>query len=344
MDFRTGPAAKASAARMVALLAHMTEFFRGSRVVDFSPLFQLAARLSDRHVALPDQDTPPAAPSQTGKQSSADDQGTARQGLPDLDSGDPTPLEPDEDDPISAAYGGWGPGLPDQAMRLCLAIVHAHGKAVGASGGAAALAVGSRVWAPALSKCDVNLAMRFVRGAVHAPSGAPAQAIGPQLLAALARALVGAERNAGNVAAEERGRDRTVAPLTKSDTVSAVPDGRSSEEGDISGTRGGRSARREAGAVEDSAFLLLGDLCCVLRPEVRGPGHVTTRVVTSNETFCQRFRERNVNVLVWFSPMTCRLSPLACGYCSTLHEALGSMLVAGGASPPLFFLGREGLG
>lgn len=267
--FRTGPTAKASAQRMVALLAHMTEFFRGSRVVDFSHLFELAARLSDRHVALPDQDGPPAAPNQDLGPSSGNSQGTAQQGLPDQDSRILSPLEVDEDDPVAAVYGGWGRGLPDQALRLYLAIVHAHGKAVGASGGSAALAVGSRAWGPALSKCDVTLALRFVEGAINAPSGVPAQAMGPQLLAALARALTGAERTYGNEAREEPGGNRTPVSRAGSDTVNMALEEKCSEGANTLGVIGARSPRGEVDTVKDTAFLLLGDLCSVLRPEVR---------------------------------------------------------------------------
>eukprot|EP00884_Botryococcus_braunii_P018438 jgi/Botrbrau1/5278/Bobra.0172s0133.1 len=134
----------ASAAQGVALLAHMTEFFRASRVVDFRPLFQLARRLSERHVALPNQDVELGA--------------AAPEVLPDQDQARAMPLQPegDEDQPVGRVRR-MGARVARSGNAAVPGDVHAHGKAVGASGGAAALAAGCGAWAPALTKGDINL-------------------------------------------------------------------------------------------------------------------------------------------------------------------------------------------
>jgi hypothetical protein len=226
----TGPSEATNAARAIALLAHMTEFFRASRVVDFHPLFQLASRLSRLHMASPDQAAGPQQP--------------AAHGITEH---------------LFAVYGGWGPGMPDQAMRLSLAIVYAHGKAVGASGGPAALGATCGAWAPALSKGDISLVLRFVAGVLAAPAGLPAQALGPQLLTALARALV------GDAAMDEGGSSVGDYKLTARDAM---------EDGAWNGLSGVSVGESGPGsqwvAVQGCALLLLGDLCNVLRPEVCG--------------------------------------------------------------------------
>jgi U3 small nucleolar RNA-associated protein 20 len=154
--------ARRAAARCVGLVAGAVEYFKGSRVEDYEPMFQLAARLSAPQFC--------AAGELAGAEEEEDGGGEA---------------EERED----AAF--LAPSLPAQTLRLMQALSAAHQKAAGASRGPAAIEQAAPRWAVVFASAPPADVLRYVRAAVEAPGGAEvARCCGPQLLGAVGRRLL----------------------------------------------------------------------------------------------------------------------------------------------------------
>lgn len=163
----------------VSYLAHLTEFFRGSRVGDFAPLFRTLRALLANAAAWP-----PAPPADDGRP----------------DAGDPPVTlmlsNPDETTPADAFVGATAPG---QVLRLALAITQSHGKVAGASGGPEALAAATREdgsWAALFVRAPWREFEAFATSLLQPPTPREAAAVLlPQTLAELERRAVRAGRD-----------------------------------------------------------------------------------------------------------------------------------------------------
>jgi U3 small nucleolar RNA-associated protein 20 len=155
--------ARRAAARSVGLVAQMVEYYRGSRIDDYAPLFALASRL--------------AAPAFS----------SAAQGEEYSDEGglDVPAIDPGED-------GLWrSTSLPRQALRLMKAVALGHWRVVGASTGPVAVGRVAPVWGAALSHAPVADALSFTRAIISTPAGYEiARFFGPQALGVVGRCIL----------------------------------------------------------------------------------------------------------------------------------------------------------
>jgi hypothetical protein len=159
---------RARLVHLLAVAAHMTEFYRGSRVDDFEPV------LTALRVVINADLTWCAC-------------GVNSVGLPRLQ------LTVAEETPEAAAFEGTTPS--GQVLRWMAAIVHAHGKAAGASGGPATLVAidRSKAWDPALRRAPLPELLAFATALLsHPTTPAAFDALRPCLLGALGAATVAA--------------------------------------------------------------------------------------------------------------------------------------------------------
>ena len=173
--------ARRSAARGLSLLCQFLEYYRGSRVEDYRPMFALAARLVGLDIWSP------SAASSLEEQ----EQGAERE----AGGGDDAAADEDEqagEVPDEYDYRAHlDPSLTGQALRLLCALAYSHTKAAGASEGPAAIARAAPVWSGVFSKASRREALPFVRALISPPSGAElARLFGPQMLGAVGRCLL----------------------------------------------------------------------------------------------------------------------------------------------------------
>lgn len=176
------PATPAAAlTHAVAYLAHLAEFFRGSRVPDFAPLFRALRTLLADAAAWPTE--PPT------------DLVTVANG-----ADAPPPMlvlsNPEETTPVEAFSGATTPG---QVLRLALAITQSHGQVAGASGGPQALRAAMHEaggWAALFERAPRREFEAFA-AALLQPATPPdaAAVLLPQTLAELERRVARAGRN-----------------------------------------------------------------------------------------------------------------------------------------------------
>eukprot|EP00854_Cymbomonas_tetramitiformis_P016575 gene16575-19688_t len=118
----------------INLVSCATEFYRGSRVPDYAPLFQLVERALDTAPAPEAVGTPKATRTRRS-QAAAAQVGAV--------------MEKDQ-------------RLPEAALRLILALTAAHMREVGASGGASVIASNLTRWAPAFRNASPAVALSSV--------------------------------------------------------------------------------------------------------------------------------------------------------------------------------------
>ena len=165
--------ARRSAARGLSLLCQLLEYYRGSRVEDYRPMFALAARLIGLDIWGP----------QAAASSPSEQQAPGREAGDGAEEGE----TPDEHD--FRVY--LDPSLTEQALRLLCALVYSHAKVVGASEGPAAVARAAPVWSAVFSKASRREVLPFVRALISPPSGQElARLFGPQMLGAVGRCLL----------------------------------------------------------------------------------------------------------------------------------------------------------
>lgn len=111
-----------SAARTTSHIAQCVEFFRGSRVESYQPLFRLTSKLASPALLTHAQTAPSACPATV---SSRKAHTASEAGLADAPAADETAEAPkavliDEIEPF------WAPSLSNEALRVLLAIVSGH--------------------------------------------------------------------------------------------------------------------------------------------------------------------------------------------------------------------------
>ncbi|KAL0044331.1 hypothetical protein WJX82_000142 [Trebouxia sp. C0006] len=104
----------------------------------------------------------------------------------------------DEVDPF------WAPALSNEALRLLLAIVSGHEQKVGASFGLAALQKEAQSWSPLFSLPPIKEVLPCICSLIRPPIGGPevASIFGPQLMAAVGRAILSGDALLEQCAAE----------------------------------------------------------------------------------------------------------------------------------------------
>lgn len=125
MLFVTGSssaAAFSSAARVISHVAQCVEFFRGSRVESYQPLFQLTSKLASPALLTHAQTEPSACPATVSSREAhtASEAGSAGAPAADETAEAPEAVFTDEVEPF------WAPSLSSEALRLLLAIVSGH--------------------------------------------------------------------------------------------------------------------------------------------------------------------------------------------------------------------------
>jgi len=115
-------AAFSSAARAISHVAQCVEFFRGSRVESYQPLFQLTSKLASPALLTYAQTEPLACPATVSSREAhtASEAGSAGALAADETTEAPEAVVIDEVEPF------WAPSLSNEALRLLLAIVSGH--------------------------------------------------------------------------------------------------------------------------------------------------------------------------------------------------------------------------
>lgn len=112
----------------MALTAQLAEFFQGSRVEEYTPLFALVARLMAPELLGPALPGPPGSTPSSGAERAVDGVGSGEEGE-------------DEDQEFLA------PSLPRESLRLVRAIVVGHTKVrISVIAFLAGIAVSGRAW------------------------------------------------------------------------------------------------------------------------------------------------------------------------------------------------------
>lgn len=163
-----GARASSSAAQALALLCRMVEYYRGSRVNDYAPLFELSKKLSLQEYSS--RKTTRGDPTLHHHHSNTGDDGDRL--LPYKHY-------------VSMTF-------TSQVLRYYLAIVYAHCKCVGASAGPDALKQLAPLWASAVSKAPPHEALFFIRGLLSPPATdtGVVKYFAPQALASIGRCIV----------------------------------------------------------------------------------------------------------------------------------------------------------
>ena len=165
--------AAAALTHAIAFVAHLVEFFRGSRVPGFAPVLRTLRELLASPAAWP------AVP-QTGDAAASTAGGPPRLVLTD-------PEQTTEADTYDAATA------PGQVLRLALAVVRSHGKAAGASGGPGVMQDLARAWEwdPLFARAPMREYEAFATEMLQPPTPPDAAApFLPRLTAALERSIV----------------------------------------------------------------------------------------------------------------------------------------------------------
>ncbi|KAL0018407.1 hypothetical protein WJX79_009395 [Trebouxia sp. C0005] len=177
-----------SAARTTSHIAQCVEFFRGSRVESYQPLFRLTSKLASPALLTHAQTAPSACPATV---SSRKAHTASEAGLADAPAADETAEAPkavliDEIEPF------WAPSLSNEALRVLLAIVSGHEQEIGASVGLVALQKEAQSWSMLFSLPPIKEVLPCICSLIRPPIGGPeaAHIFGPQLMAAVGRAIL----------------------------------------------------------------------------------------------------------------------------------------------------------
>lgn len=165
-----------NAASSLALLCLMIEFYRGSRVGDYKPLFDLSVSLTKSSIVW-DQT------SIDGMQKNVDESkisivaNVSRLPQDNLMLGVHSRY-------LNLTFSG-------QVLRLIKALIYAHCKTVGASEGISAIKRVAPLWIGAIARAPQNEAFDFVRSIITPPSGPEiARLFGPYLISRIGKALL----------------------------------------------------------------------------------------------------------------------------------------------------------
>ncbi|KAL0035339.1 hypothetical protein WJX77_001780 [Trebouxia sp. C0004] len=181
-------AAFSSAARAISHVAQCVEFFRGSRVEAYQPLFHLTSKLASPFLLTHAQTKPSACPATVSSREAhtASEAGSADALAADETAEAPEAVLMDEIEQF------WAPSLSNEALRLLLALVSGHEQAIGASIGLVALQKEAQSWSPLFSLPPIKEVLPCICSLIRPPIGGPevAQIFGPQLMAAVGRAIL----------------------------------------------------------------------------------------------------------------------------------------------------------
>ncbi|KAG2487780.1 hypothetical protein HYH03_013624 [Edaphochlamys debaryana] len=240
-------AAGRSLGRILLLLAQSVSYFRGSRVDDYAPLFDLMARLMQPAVWIP-------TAGRTAGTAGSQQPGVASPGSV-AEAGHPSPgsssdgghshHQNGEESPDGEAADLVHVSLSYAVLDLARSIIHSHVRQAGASEGPAALSKCPAAWAPAFGRPPASEVLPFVKSLMVYPSNADiARIFGAPMMGCLGRILM------------------VPPPSTSAGSVAGVT---------AAAAAAGAGACGQADYA-GAALLLLRDLCALIQPPESGSG------------------------------------------------------------------------